>query len=362
MKKRFIVGGVVLGLVAYFAFWPTPVEPVAWDAPENKGFTGQFAANDSLLPLRFVPIDGDFGPEDLAINSAGEVAISLHSGAIVKLDSSLSTLSSWVNTKGRPLGIEYDQDDNLLVADAYKGLLSVSPEGDIQLLADRSGDLPILYADDVDVSRRSGKVYFSDASTRFGAEASGGTLEGSLLDLMEHSLSGRVIEYNPQTGESRTLVDGVSFANGIAVTHDEDAILINETGEYRVLRYWIEGENRGKLEVLIDNLPGFPDNIAKAANGGYWLGLASPRSPALDGLSSSPTLRKVLQKLPSFMRPKAQAYGHIVKIDDNGKVIESLQDPSGSYPLTTGALETSKGLIVSSLTADSIAVKEFKAK
>jgi sugar lactone lactonase YvrE len=357
MKKRIIVAEVIFLIAAYLLFWPTPVEPISWNAPVDKGFTGDFAENDDMTPMSLVSIDDDYGPEDIAVNSKGQVFVSLHSGVIAKLEASRTKFTPWVNTKGRPLGIEFDVSDNLLVADAYNGLLSIDPSGEITVLADKADDIPILYADDVDVSSRSGKIYFSDASTRFGAKESGGTLEGSLLDLMEHSLSGRVIEYDPKSRRVRAILDGLSFANGIAVSHDEKSILINETGEYRVLRYWIEGDKKGILEVVIDNLPGFPDNIAKAESGGYWLGLASPRSSALDKLSASPNMRKLVQRLPSFMRPKAKAYGHIVKINEQGDVVQSLQDPSGSYPLTTGAVETNGSLIISSLTAKSVAIK-----
>lgn len=360
MKKKLIVFEVVSLVVAYLLLWPTPVEPVAWQAPIDKGFTGEFAENSNLLPLTLVPIGGDYGPEDIAVNSEGQVFVSLHSGVIAKLNTSQTALETWVDTQGRPLGIEFDSFDNLLVADAYLGLLSITSRGEITILTDSVDNTPIRYADDIDVSSRTGKIYFSDASTRFGAQESGGTLEGSLLDLMEHSLSGRVIEYDPKTQQAKTILDGLSFANGIAMSHDEKSILVNETGEYRVLRYWIEGEKQGDLEVLIDNLPGFPDNIARADNDGYWLGLASPRSPALDNMSDSPMIRKIVQRLPSFMRPKAQAYGHIVKINDSGDVLESLQDPSGSYPVTTGAVEVGDMLIVSSLTSDALALKEIE--
>jgi hypothetical protein len=33
-----------------------------------------------------------------------------------------------VNTDGRPLGIDFDLDGNLIVADAFRGLLSISNE------------------------------------------------------------------------------------------------------------------------------------------------------------------------------------------------------------------------------------------
>ena len=107
-------------------------------------------------------------------------------------------------------------------------------------------------------------------------------------------------------------------------------------------------------DVLIDNLPGFPDNISTGLNGRFWLGLPSPRSPLLDKLSGSIALRKVIQRLPAFVRPKAVPYGHVVALDKNGKVLMSLQDPEGAYPITTGVLETADKLFISSLVFDSV--------
>ena len=75
--------------------------------------------------------------------------------------------------------------------------------------------IPIRFADDVAVAA-DGKVYFSDASTKFGAKESGGTCEASLLDLMEHGGHGRLIVYDPATGVANTLMDGLNFANGVA--------------------------------------------------------------------------------------------------------------------------------------------------
>ena len=147
---------------------------------------------------------------------------------------------------------------------------------------------------------------------------------------------------------------GINFANGVAVSHDQRSVLFNETGTYRVMRFWLEGPQSGKTEVVLDNLPGFPDNLARSPEGGYWLGLASPRSEALDSLSDSAFLRKVVQRLPAFLRPQAQDYGHVVKIDETGTVLHSLQDPLGNYPMTTGVLETPNYLYISSLTASSI--------
>ena len=69
-------------------------------------------------------------------------------------------------------------------------------------------------------------------------------------------------------------------------------------------------------------------------------------------------MRKVVQRLPASLRPKAKAYGHVIKLNKQGKVTSDLQDPSGNYPLTTGVLETTDMLYISSLTASYVAVVE----
>jgi len=45
------------------------------------------------------------------------------------------------------------------------------------------------------------------------------------------------------------------------------------------------------------------------------------------------------------------AYGHIIAIDDRGKVVEDLQDPDGTYPINTSVRETDKYLYIGSLVA-----------
>jgi hypothetical protein len=226
--------------------------------------------------------------------------------------------------------------------------LSIAPDGQITKLASEASGIPIKYADDVDVAA-NGKIYFSDASTKFGAKDWGGTYEASLLDINEHGGHGRLIVYDPATGKAETLLDGLNFANGVAVSPDQTYVLVNETGAYRVIRYWIAGTKKGKAEPLIEDLPSFPDNISTGINGRYWIAFVSPRNPLIDSLSDKAFLRKVIQRLPAFLRPRAIAYGHIIAIDGNGKVMEDLQDPAGAYPINTSVTETPDYLYIGSL-------------
>jgi DNA-binding beta-propeller fold protein YncE len=180
-------------------------------------------------------------------------------------------------------------------------------------------------------------------------------MEGSLLEIMEHKGHGRLLIYDPATRETKTLLSGLNFANGVAVSHDQTYVLINETGSYRVIRYWIAGPNRGKSEPIIENLPGFPDNISTGLEGRFWVALISPRNKLVDDLSEKPFLRKMIQRMPKFIRPKATAYGHIIAIDGNGKVLKSLQDPKTGYPQNTSVTETKEFLYIGSLISPVVA-------
>ncbi len=343
----------VIALAAYLLLWPVPIDPVAWQAPKAPEASGPYAVNDRLANVEFIDILGGRGPEDLARDRKGNIYTSLDDGRILKIGSD-GKAREFANTGGRPLGLEFSPDGSLIVADAYKGLLSVDESGRITVLSTEAAGIPIAYADDVDIAA-DGRIFFTDATTKFPAARFGGTYPASLLDIMEHGGHGRLLQYDPQTRETTVLLEGLNFANGVAVSPDQRFVLVNETGSYRVMRYWLSGKKARTTDVLIDNLPGFPDNIAAGQNGRFWIGLASPRNPVLDSLSTSPFLRKVVQRLPAFLRPRAVAYGHVLAVDGNGKVVIDLQDPQGRYPVNTGVLETDEWLYISSLHADRLA-------
>ena len=113
--------------------------------------------------------------------------------------------------------------------------------------------------------------------------------------------------------------------------------------------HWLDGPNAGKTEIIIENLPGFPDNINNGLNGKFWIGLVAPRVKVLDDLSNSPFLRKMLQRLPAFVRPKAVPSSHVIAIDGDGKVLMNLQDTETKFPALTGVFESSQSLYLTTL-------------
>ena len=346
---------VLTGIAAYLFLWPVPANPVAWQAPMPPGYVGAHAANTRLADLRMIDLGGEAGPEHIASARDGKVYAAVESGKLLRMDPDGGKQEVFANTGGRVLGFDFDAQGRLIAADAYKGLLSIAPDRQVTVLADHvTPDDPIRYADAVIVAP-DGTIYFTDASTRFSPAQWGGSLGASLLDIMEHSATGRVLAHNPATGRTRIVAHGLAFANGIALSSDGHTLFVNETGGYRIWK--IDGRATNldvrsgspQATVLLDNLPGYPDNLMRGRDGRIWVGFALPRNPAADGIAPKPFLRKVILRLPRFLWPLPKSYGHVFAVDEDGRVVEDLQDPSGAYPQTTGATETADRLYIQSL-------------
>jgi sugar lactone lactonase YvrE len=222
-----------------------------------------------------------------------------------------------IGTGGRPLGLTLTPSGALVIADARRGLLQLDGK-ELRVLATEADGVPFGFTDDVDVAG-DGKVYFSDASHKFGYGR-------HMIDILEHGPNGRLLEYDPATGKARTLLGGLSFANGVALGPDDAYLLVNETSKYRVLRYWLKGDKAGTHEVFIDNLPGFPDNITFNGRDRFWLAIFAPRDALLDSLlPGNQYLRTVIAKLPKFLQPRPKMHSFALGLDLDGKVSANLQ-------------------------------------
>lgn len=339
---------------------PVAAQPVAWHALSPPGYVGAYAPNTRLAGLHTIAIGSEFGPEHMAMGPDGRLYAAMTSGNVLRMDPDGANQQVFASTRGRVLGFAFDADGRMIAADAMKGLLRIGRDGRVSLLTDRvNPDDRVRYANSVVVAD-DGTIYFTDASTRFSPADWGGTYEASVLDILEQSASGRVLAYEPSTGYTRVVADGFSFANGVALSADGSRLFVSETGRYRI--WSIDSQARGvhvqydsiSASVLLDNLPGYPDNLMRGLDGHIWVGLFRPRNPAADGLSDKPFMREILLRLPRTWLPVGKPYGHVFAFREDGQVTEDLQDPSGAYPETTGVTETADRLYIHSLHATSI--------
>lgn len=328
MRKLLAAVAITVSIaLLYLLLWPVSIDPVSWNPPAAPAVEGDYAVNHALASVERLGEGVGPKPEDIAIDDRGNLYGGFEDGRIMRWDKEARNPALLANTGGRPLGLHFDIDGNLIVCDSYIGLLRVTPKGGVNVLSIEQGGRPFRFANDVDIADST--IYFSDASDKFGQTE-------FVEDLMEHGGHGRLMAYHPESGEVELLLDGLQFANGVAVDPGRQFVLVNETGSYRVRKYWIAGPKKGQDEVLIDNLPGFPDGISAGTNGIFWIALASPRNPLMDKLGPKPFLRKVVMRLPGFLRPKPVQYAFVLGIDAEGKVIHNLQDPDGAFaPITS---------------------------
>jgi len=360
MKRiLWVIALVVLALAAYLCLWPVPIQAVRWEAPAAPGYAGAHATNSKLANLNIIPLGSEAGPEHIVVARDGMLYAGVASGRILRMNPDGTSQEVFADTDGRVLGFDFDAAGNLIAADAIRGLLAISPDRKISVLADQVGGDPIRYADAVVVAS-TGKVYFSDASGRFAPSKWGGNFDAGVLDILEQSCTGRILEYDPETRTTRIVARGLSFANGVALSRDERSLFVAEMGRYRVWKVDVAASNLDvrqtspQATVLFDNLPGYPDNLMRGLDGRIWLGFTGPRSPNVDAMADKPFLRELTLRLPRVLWPLPKAYGHVFAFTEDGKVVADMQDPTGAYPETTGLTETADRLYVQNLHLKSI--------
>lgn len=357
MKKILaVLLALVVLAVAYLLLWPVPITPAAFNLPKAPGYVGPHAVNTKLANLKLIDLKGEVGPEHIAIAPDGKLYTTVASGNILRMNPDGTDQQVFANTGGRVLGFDFDAQGNLIAADAVKGLLSIAPDRKITVLTDTVNGDPIRYADAVVVAK-NGRMYFSDASSRFAPKDWGGTFEASVLDIIEGASTGRLLEYDPATQATRVLAYGLSFANGVALSTDEQSLFVTETGKFRLWKIATSAsglnvaQSSAQATVLLDNLPGYPDNLMRGLDGKIWMGFAKPRNPTADNMADKPWLRRLTLRLPRAFWPVPKSYGHVVAFTEDGKIVADLQDPTGAYPETTAITETKDRLYVQSLHA-----------
>jgi sugar lactone lactonase YvrE len=360
--RRLMTVLALLGLIAaYLLVWPVPIEARSWVPLPSLGYTGVHAVNDRLAGLQTIDLGGEEGPEHVQIGPDGRLYTTVASGRVLVMQPDGQQRAVHAETGGRVLGFDFDRQGRLVAADAMRGLLRIEADGQVRVLADAVAGDPIRYADAVVATRQSGqpeRLFLTDASTRFGARDWGGTFEASVLDILEQSATGRVIGHDTESGQTWEVARGLSFANGIALSQDERTLYVAETGRYRV---WaipsdsrgldLSGGPAGGARVLLDNLPGYPDNLMRGEAGRIWVGLVKPRSDLVDDMAGKPWLRELTLRLPRAWWPIPKPYGHVLAFDEQGQVLLDWQDPTGAYPETTAITETADRLYVQSLHA-----------
>jgi sugar lactone lactonase YvrE len=260
-------------------------------------------------------------------------------------------MQDFADTGGRANGMKFDSRGNLIVADSYMGLLSIDRSGVVTTLAKSADDQAFVFNDGVDIAA-DGTIWFTDATARFP--------DGKFhLEILEGATTGRLLTYDPVTGQTQTRLENLRFPNGIALGPDDAYVLINETLGYRTLRYWLEGPKAETTEIFADNYPGLPDDIRSNGRGLFWIAFASERFSIADRLQPYPAIKNLIAKAIGGIFPDTDTRwlgsgAFVIAIGLDGNVVHNLQDAERGYVSSTGILEYEEHLYLGSVAMNAI--------
>lgn len=287
-------------------------------------------------------------PEDVCVDKDGILYTASRDGWIKRLHKN-GTLENWkwINSSTL-LGITATATGDIIVCDTQEGLLKVNEDG-ITVLVSHFNGSKLRLADDV-IEAKDGSLYFSIGSTKFG-------LHECYLDVLEAKPHGQLLKYNPETEETSLVLDNLFFANGVALSNDKDYLLVCESWKFRCLKYWLQGDLKGKTEIFIENLPGAPDNINLAPDGSFWVALLQLTTKGLEFVHASKIAKHIVATFPRLVNiiDGTQKKAMVIKVAVNGTILRRLDDPEGKVmSFLTSAVEHEGNLYLGSLNADFI--------
>ncbi|XP_010269382.1 PREDICTED: protein STRICTOSIDINE SYNTHASE-LIKE 10-like [Nelumbo nucifera] len=303
---------------------------------------------DKLPDAQVIPLVGAVGPESLAFDPNGEGPYTgVADGRILKWQGEGQGWTEFAVTSpqrkdcvqpqaphmehvcGRPLGIRFHPTTgDLYIADSYLGFHRVGPAGGLatRLITEAEGE-PLTFTNDLDIDEHEDVIYFTDTSTKFQRRQ-------FISVILSGDKTGRLMKYDRSRNEVKVLLRGLAFANGVALSKDRSFVLVAETTNCRVLRFWLQGPKAGTHDVFAE-LPGFPDNIRRNSKGEFWVALHSKKGLLSGWAVSNCWVGKALLKLPLSFRKLHlvligwKVHATAIKLDEEGRVVEVLEDSQG---------------------------------
>ena len=293
------------------------------------------------------------GAEDVLVGPDGTVWTGTEDGAIWALDPATGSTRRVSDTGGRPLGIELLAGGDLLVCDAERGLLRVDPtSGEVAVLLDRVDGRPMKFCNNAAVAA-DGTIWFSDSSLHHGVDQ-------WKDDFVQDTRTGRLLRLDPD-GTVTVVLDGLAFANGVALAVDESYVCVAETRGRTVVRLWLTGPRAGTRDHLVADLPGYPDNISRGSDGMIWVTLASPVDALVERLGSAPlVLRKAVTRIPEALQPRPRRTIRVRAYAADGRLVHDVDIDHPGYHMVTGVREHDGRVWMGSLHEPSVAVYDLR--
>lgn len=357
----FVTLGLIVLAIIVFLLWPPPVQPRPFTPAPALPAEGVLAPNDALRdPVRtrwigdgvlYYPEDVTFdaegrmyvGNRDLPNAQAGTNDVNARVERVTFADDGSATIETFAALPGGgPLDMRFDAAGNLIVSSWGQGLIAINPAGEVRtIVADGEmiGGRPYGYSDGIAIAT-DGRVFHTQGTNDAINALS------TVSAFVSNAGPGRLIVTDPVTGESQVLIDDLSFGNGIVLAPDESYVLVADQFRYRILRYWMTGEQAGTQDVWMDSLPGLPHNLYRDDQNVIWVAFFQGRNALGDAIRANGFLASQVLKVPQLFagqdaanasREESQrGVGSVLALDFNQNVLLSLENP----PMQMNTLST----------------------
>jgi len=282
-------------------------------------------------PLHVVPVPGH-GCEDVLVAPDGTVHTGTDDGWVWAVSPDGEQVRRVGRVPGRPMGIEVLPDGRLLVCDADHGLFAMDrADGRVEPLLSRVAGQPLVLTNNAAVAG-DGTIWFSESSRVH-------PLARWKADLVEDTRTGRLLRRDPD-GEVEVVLDGLRFANGVALAPDESFVCVAESPGRDVVRHWLSGERAGRTDHLAQELPGYLDNLALGTDGLIWVTIASPQDRTLELVVRAPRwVRRAVNRVPERLLPEPKRTARVQAYDVDGRLVhDRVLDPT-RFHMATGVRE-----------------------
>jgi sugar lactone lactonase YvrE len=273
------------------------------------------------------------GAEDVVVGTTGRdegaVFTGTEDGSIWRISHDARRIDLVADTGGRPLGLELDGDGRLLVCDARRGVLRVDvATGGVEPLLDAAGGRRLTFCNNAAIGS-DGTIWFSDSSAHH-------DIDHWKDEMVQATRTGRLVRIAPD-GVTTVEVEGLSFANGVAISSDESFVAVAETAARTVVRHWRDGRPD---DLLASDLPGYPDNIARGSDGLIWVTIASPTDPVVERLQRAPGwLQRTATRVPEAVQPQPKRTVRVQAYDDLGTLVHDVEVDTPRFHMVTGVRE-----------------------
>lgn len=193
-------------------------------------------------------------PEGPAFDRWGNLfAVNIDTAGISKI-SPRGEVKTFVNTGGVPNGARFHANGDLYIADRIKGIIAISPEGQISTIVDNYRGKAFNGPNDL-IFDYDGNLYFTDPH--------GSSAENPM---------GKVYRVSA-AGEINLLAEGLAYPNGLVISADGRDLLVAITRKNRVHRYVLDSAGIPYRSTIFAQLSGGwgPDGMALDVDGNLYI-------------------------------------------------------------------------------------------